>query len=78
MKTVYGFITFEKVDLKKKRKTQVWSCINRKADRDIGTIMWYPQWRQYCYFPELDTVYSAGCCEDIAGFINQLMLARIK
>ena len=42
----------------------------------IGVIRWYPQWRQYCFFPTEGTVYSKGCLKDIANFIENQMKLR--
>lgn len=42
----------------------------------MGIVKWYPQWRQYCYFPTALAVYSKGCFDDIGEFIQQLMDMR--
>ena len=66
----YKFINFiKKAD---KPKTSVWSCCNNRSGEELGEIKWYPAWRQYCYFPTVQAVYSVGCFEDINHFIRQL------
>jgi hypothetical protein len=48
-------------------------AVNNKASGDLlGYIRWYSPWRQYCFFPHSDTVYSAGCLNDINNFIHFL------
>jgi len=69
MKTMYQFLHFVETD--KKPKTSTWSCRTRGGD-ELGTVKWYSSWRQYCYFPTVQAVYSAGCMEDIAAFCKQL------
>lgn len=44
---------------------------------DLGVLKWYVSWRQYCFFPQPETVFNKGCLEDINHFITQLMEARI-
>ena len=74
MKTRYEFINFIKT--KDKPKTSVWSCRNNRGGEELGIIEWYPAWRQYCYFPTVQAVYSVGCLEDINAFIGQLEAER--
>ena len=70
MKTEYQFINFKVIE--EKPKTKVWSCINNKSQNELGIIKWYPGWRQYCYFPTVQAVYSKGCLSDIMDFIKQI------
>jgi len=77
MKTEYKYIYFEdKSSLYPKRKTAVWCCFNKSSHLMIATIAWNGRWRQYCFFPEKDTVFSSGCMDDIIDFINQLKQLR--
>ena len=71
MKTKYKFIQFIFVD--KTEKTSIWNCYNLKSGDRIGRVKWYCTWRQYCFLPENETVYSRGCLCDINNFIEQLM-----
>jgi len=64
-----------------KPKTQVYVVRNIKSQSIIGYIKWLCAWRQYCFFPEPDTVYSVGCLQDIIEFINkeaELKRANLK
>ena len=69
-KTEYKYIHFIKIE--DKPKTSVWSCRNNKSNEELGIIKWYASWRQYCYFPANNTLYSMGCMMDIIDFINEL------
>lgn len=70
MKTKYKFISF--IFIEQKPKTQVYKCINNSSQNELGIIKYYPAWRQYCYFPTIQAVYSKGCLEDINNFIESL------
>ena len=70
MKLRYKHIHF--VEVEKKPKTSVWECRNNSSTGTLGEIKWYGPWRQYCYFPTVQAVYSVGCFEDINAFIGQL------
>jgi hypothetical protein len=65
MKTKYKFIYFE-------QNGNTWLCKNNKSKGLLGKIEYYSPWRQYCYFPLTQAVYSDGCLSDIADFIKQL------
>jgi hypothetical protein len=71
----YVYIYFEK-EINVDRKTGVWFCRNRKSKSILGTVSWYPAWRQYCFFPNGGMVFSAGCLDDIADFIKTQMEAK--
>jgi hypothetical protein len=70
MKTNYKYIMMEK--LEQKQKTSVWGVKNNHGDYFIGSIRWNPGWRQYCFFPDNEIVFSVGCLKDICEFIVEL------
>ena len=76
MKTGYEYIYFEIIE--EKPKTKVWGCYNNNSTTRIGEVKWYAGWRQYCFFPYEDSVFSKGCLDDIGEFIQQLMDERKK
>ena len=71
IKMEYEFISFKMTD--KKLRTTTWLCINNRSGSELGIIKWYGAWRQYCYFPTAQAVYSKGCLEDIAQFLRELI-----
>lgn len=71
MKTEYQYLTFDKTE-KQPVKTSKWNCRNRKSQTILGEIKWHSAWRQYCYFPTVQAVYSDDCLKDISDFIKQL------
>lgn len=70
MRTIFQHIHF--VVIEEKPKTSVWGCLNTKSDDMLGIVKWYGPWRQYCFFPMADCVFSKGCLEDINQFIGSL------
>lgn len=56
--------------IEEKPKTNVWQVRSRHDKAIIGTIKWYANWRQYCFFPEANCVWSKGCLKDLCDFIE--------
>jgi len=54
----------------KGRTTSTYGVVNRRSGRSIGTIRWHGAWRQFCFFPHNDTVWSAGCLADLQDAIK--------
>jgi hypothetical protein len=71
MQTKYEYLVFEKAG-QQPPKTSAWDCKNAKSGTVLGMVKWYGPWRQYCYFPTAQAVYSAGCLNDITQFMGQL------
>lgn len=38
----------------------------------LGVIKFYPNWRQYSFFPEYETVFEKTCMQDITNFMIAL------
>ncbi len=66
-------MNFNLIELKP--KTKVYGVFTKEGVI-LGKIKWYPQWRQYTFFPVTYTVYSQGCLKDIVEFIKKLMKER--
>jgi hypothetical protein len=43
---------------------------NKKSGGTLGYIEWYGPWRQYCFFPEGDTVFNRTCLDEINAVIS--------
>lgn len=57
-------------------KTLIYKILNINNQISLGLIKWNPAWRQYCFFPESDCIFSTGCMNDIIKFIDKLKLAH--
>lgn len=64
------------VETEKRSKTSIYEVRSKSHGDVLGQIKWHGPWRQYCFFPNGDTLWSWGCLEEIQIFINNLMLAR--
>lgn len=42
------------------------------AGHYLGEIRWNGSWRQYCFYPDKNTFWSAGCKEEIAKFEREM------
>ena len=70
----YQYIRME--ELKKKPKTSVYGVFSNSSGDYLGSIEWWNGWRQYCFLPKDETVFSTGCMLDIIDFINRLKEER--
>jgi hypothetical protein len=70
LKTKFKYIYFEQVS--DTGKTSRWACYNNSSNDLLGGVYWYSRWRQYCFFPQYETVFSAGCLEDMNTFMKAL------
>ena len=67
----YKFFTVEAVAMVTGRKTRDYHIVSRDRSR-LGTIKWYGPWRQFCFFPASDTVWSDGCLRDVQDAMRRL------
>ena len=58
--------------LEQKPKTKVIEIISKRGRERLGIIKWFPRWRQYAFFPEVDTIFNVECLNDITFFIRGL------
>lgn len=56
-------------------KTKVISVESRSGGYRLALIKWYPNWRQYVFEAEPNTVWNAGCLRDVESYIEGLMAA---
>ena len=66
----------EEIEHLAKPKTKVYHIFSESSDELIAVIKWYAPWRQYCFYPKEDTVWSRGCLIDINSFLKELMDER--
>ena len=58
------------------RKTFVYEIIDKKGGLMLGWVKWYPAFRQYCFHPCPNTVWSESCLADVQDFLARLKRAR--
>lgn len=70
------YLTAEKLPLNRAtRKTCIWSILGSDGV-ELGTVEWYPRWRQYCFMPHSYCVFSAGCLRELAAFLDSVKQER--
>lgn len=74
--TVFKGKWIEMLIIKKGDKTSKYAVINSENRNTIGEIKWYGAFRQYAFFPMMNTVYERHCLRDISQFLAKLMLDR--
>lgn len=59
---------------------QRWVCFNSKHRSHLGYVLYYSDWRQYCFCPVEGTglVFSAGCLADIQDFISRCPIEEVE
>lgn len=75
LKVSYEYIHFDDYS-NTGQKTGRWMCVNNHHGTWLGEVKWECGWRQYCFFPASDMMFSRGCMADICDFIKQLMDRR--
>ena len=57
-------------------KTRKFFIGSKSQQSLLGEVKRYPAWRQYCFLPAMNCVFSAGCLRDIETFLAALMVER--
>ena len=66
------FIYVEKVELPK-RKTPIYKLFSMSNhDIKLGEIKWFGAWRQYCFYPEENTIFDRKCLTYINNFLEEV------
>lgn len=68
----------EQIDFAQQHKTHKYDIISKSDSTLLGQVKWNPQWRQYCFYPEIEyeTQWSQDCLEDLSLFIMELKEER--
>lgn len=76
MITKFKIVYFELIE--KKERTSVWGCYKNAGSTLMGVVRWEDAWRQYCFYPEPDIVFSADCMEEVSWFIKNLRTFEVS
>lgn len=69
------WINFQEFPPSSGRKLSIFSILTKQGI-SIGEVKWYGNWRQYCFFPDEDSIYDRKCMMEVINFINKLMEDR--
>ena len=64
------------IDLEARTKTKIIAVVNIHHDEQIGEIKWFGKWRQYCFYPNGNTIWNVNCLNDVNSVITNLMEER--
>ena len=67
----FEYVEMLAVGASKSGKTRVFDVLNRKSGDELGMIAWFGPWRQYTFRADPLAVFSAGCLNDIAAFVEE-------
>lgn len=59
-----------------KRLTVTCAIISLSSGEQLGIIKWYGPWRQYCFYPNDDTLWNDGCLENVQSILKGLTFAQ--
>lgn len=66
------FIYVEKTEFPK-RKTPIYKLFSMSNhDIKLGEIKWFGAWRQYCFYPEGNTIFDRKCLTYINNFLEEV------
>ena len=53
-----------------KPKSVVIGVYSQSSNVLLGKVKWYGPWRQYCFYPEPDTIFNTECLGEIATLLK--------
>lgn len=71
-----SYVSFQLVE--HKPKTEVYNVLTSSTKDILGQVKWWAQWRQYCFFPTEECVFSSGCLSDIIDFVKAQNDGHVK
>lgn len=74
IQTDYEFFRVEPQPQDPRKKTKTYYLVNHRSGTSIATIEWYGAWRQFCFFPMENTVWSDGCMADVREIIRAVTI----
>ena len=64
-------LVFQRTKKIKGRKTIIYT-VKKDGWMMLGFVKWHGAFRQYCFYPEKDTMFSKGCLELINCFLDKV------
>lgn len=53
-------------------KTCIWFVYSQLHGDKLGEVKWYGRWRQYAFFPSIDTIWNDACLIEVAAFVTKV------
>jgi len=71
MKTRYRHIYFDENSQPLLPGPAGWTCRNNRTCDKLGDVIFYEEWRKFCFEPVGGCVFDDGCLRDIIHFLGQ-------
>jgi hypothetical protein len=52
--------------------TRRFQVVSKSGGGGLGRITFYPPWRQYIFEPDISTIWSDGCLDQVSEFLKKL------
>ena len=66
----YKYITIDQFDQEYWKKKPLYRIKNNRHGYYIGLICWYPDWKQYVFCSEQNSVFNNDCLRDVLDFME--------
>jgi hypothetical protein len=77
LETETEFLRFVEQPKKEGAKTVVIHVENKKSNMILGVISWYGPWRQYCFYPTIESVlFNHTCLHEISEVCRVRTMGR--
>lgn len=76
MKTTSQYMTFTRRPPEGGRKTPTALITSQSSGAALGVVKWHGPWRQFCFYPERETIFNATCMTEIQNVIAELKAER--
>lgn len=71
-KVVARFKFFNVVEVESLGSTRKFELVSGRSGKALAEVSWYGPWRQYCFFPAPNTVWSDSCLESAKSFLKRI------
>lgn len=55
-----------------RRTTHLVHVVRITSRERLGEISWYGSWRQYVFVPDSNTIWSAGCLDEVQRYVTKM------
>lgn len=70
------YLSVNPIGPSKSGKTWMYEVLSESSGVRLGVIKWFGQWRQYCFWPETETIWNNACLSAVADVLKGLNDAR--
>jgi hypothetical protein len=66
------YLTLKDCGTTKSGKTHIYEVGSESSGVKLGEIRWFGQWRQYCFYPEDQTIWNENCMYSVVQVLRSL------